>query len=155
MDSGGTDAWFNYLNGTGDAATAFSFVQSQTHVASSYGNINFSDQDFDETVMAEILVPETFDLMVWMNVESRAYTTDTNVYSVANFLNTAHVSYSGPDGSTTYSASGLFPGTVSMPTSEVPEPDSLMLSAIALFGIWCLRSAAGAYCRRPIGIKKL
>ena len=48
----------------------------------------------------------------------------------ADFYNTIQASYIAPSGATTYSASGVFPGTLALPLA-VPEPEGVLLFAIA------------------------
>lgn len=58
--------------------------------------------------------------------------------AITDFSNTINASYTGPNGATTVSASGLFPGTASAITpSAVPVPAALplMASALGMFGI--------------------
>lgn len=75
-----------------------------------------------------------FDWVAGIFMDTAASLTDT---SIADFFSTATMSYTGPAGTTTYSASGLFPGT--QPLSSAPvvvsEPGILALMGIALAGI--------------------
>lgn len=63
-----------------------------------------------------------------------------NVLVTQDFSHTILTSYAGPLGATTYSASGLFPGTVALSTapSSVPEPSSvfLLIFGITGMGVW-------------------
>lgn len=66
-------------------------------------------------------------------------------YSVFDFSHTIVASYQGPQGSTTYSASGAFPGTQSLgPISAVPEPATwaIMITGFGLAGVALRRRKA-------------
>lgn len=51
-----------------------------------------------------------------------------------DFLSTITVAYQGPSGSTTFSQSGVFPGTLAAPAT-VPEPASFMLLALGIAAV--------------------
>lgn len=80
-----------------------------------------------------------FDWVAGITVDTAASLFDS---SIADFFSTATMSYTGPAGTTTYSASGLFPGTLPLsnaPSSSVPEPGTLILMSLGLAAIGFIR----------------
>ncbi|MCP5371454.1 MAG: PEP-CTERM sorting domain-containing protein [Hyphomicrobiales bacterium] len=64
-----------------------------------------------------------------------------NVTATMDFSSTVTTSYQGPDGAVTYSASGLFPGTLALSTApaQVPEPGSAVLFGVGVIGLVATR----------------
>lgn len=60
-----------------------------------------------------------------------------NAFATMDFFNTASVSYSGPQGTQTYSASGLFPGSFDLQDAPAPEPipEPATFALIAIGGL--------------------
>jgi hypothetical protein len=82
-----------------------------------------------------------FDWFVFMALQ---VSSDNGGEALADFSNTAHASYTGPDGTVTRSASGLFPGTSPLEDIvAVPEPATVVLTSL---GVALL---AGRRGRRP------
>ncbi len=80
-----------------------------------------------------------FDWNISLSTSARVnndFETVSNDYS-----HTAHVSYYAPEGSTTYSDSGVFPGTLAGLPSTVPEPASWALVLCGLAGLATWRKA--------------
>jgi|GEM_PF-2683431 len=80
-----------------------------------------------------------FDWDIQFNTTVRLDTALENTFVDFDFSHTIVTTYNAPDGATTYSASGLFPGTLALssaPGSGVPEPASwlLMIAGIGLLG---------------------
>ncbi|MBS0333573.1 MAG: PEPxxWA-CTERM sorting domain-containing protein [Proteobacteria bacterium] len=71
------------------------------------------------------------------------YPDGADAYGLADFSHTVIASYDGPQGATTLSASGLFPGTLALDASPgaVPEPAAWALLIVG-FGL------SGAMLRR-------
>jgi hypothetical protein len=65
-----------------------------------------------------------------------------NTEATLDFSHTIKTSYTGPDGTTTISASGLFP--TSAPLSSVPVPAAVWLFGSGLFGLTGLRRKVSA-----------
>jgi len=62
-----------------------------------------------------------------------------NVTAMMDFSNTVTTGFTGPSDSVVYSNSGLFPGTLSSPTSAVPEPATWAMMLIGFGIIGCMR----------------
>lgn len=63
--------------------------------------------------------------------------------AVADFFNTLEMNYVGPQGGVTYSASGLFPGTLALAAVSLPTPGTLglLLPGLLMIG-WAQRRQA-------------
>ncbi|MCL4746628.1 MAG: PEP-CTERM sorting domain-containing protein [Burkholderiaceae bacterium] len=67
--------------------------------------------------------------------------TPSTASGVADFFNTLDLTYAGPAGATTYSASGLFPETLNLADApqSVDEPSSIALLTLGLVGMGLAR----------------
>lgn len=67
-----------------------------------------------------------------------------NVVASMDFSHTVNMGFDGPAGATVYSASGLFPNTLLMPTgNSVPEPASALLVLVGCAATWSRRRPHG------------
>lgn len=83
-----------------------------------------------------------FDWVISLNVEVNLDVTTIGVMPVIDLFDTVNVTYSGPAGVTTYSGSGVFPGTLALSAASIPEPSSVFLAALGLaFLFQCKRRA--------------
>jgi hypothetical protein len=92
-----------------------------------------------DVAVAQFQPPAEFDWLVRLSVGVSLFSGDQDAYAYSDFSHTVDMSFEGPTGSTTWSASGLFPGTVGIP-STVSEPPIMAL-------LPCLMVLAA--CRRP------
>lgn len=77
-----------------------------------------------------------FDWVLELNTSARVDASLQNVFSSVDFANTVEVGYDAPQGATTYSASGQFPGTVSLASiPAVPEPGTWALMLLGLAAV--------------------
>ena len=87
-----------------------------------------------------------FDWVLELNTSARVDASLQNVFSRVDFANTVEVGYEAPQGATTYSASGQFPGTLSLTSvPAVPEPQTwglMMLGLAAIFVVSARRREA-------------
>ena len=88
-----------------------------------------------DVALAEFEATTAFDWLVRLGVNASLFSGDPAAYAYSDFSHTVGMSFEGPDGSVTQSASGVFPGTVAISTggSTVPEPSTLLLVLPALF----------------------
>ncbi len=89
------------------------------------------------TVTADFNPGGDFDWQISLGTDAEL----SNDFETASsdFSHTAHIGYTGPDGSTTYSASGVFPGTLAGMPSPVPEPASWVLALCGFAGLFAHR----------------
>lgn len=98
-----------------------------------------------DVAVAQFAAPTAFDWLLRLSVGVALFSGDSDAYAYSDFSHTVAASFEGPDGSITRSASGLFPGTVSVVTA-VPEPASMTLLLPALL---LLRLSRRRGCARP------
>lgn len=101
--------------------------------------------DDGDVAVAQFEAPTAFDWLLRLSVGVALFSGDADAYAYSDFSHTVAASFEGPDGSITRSASGLFPGTVSVVTA-VPEPASMTLLLPALL---LLRLSRRRGCARP------
>jgi hypothetical protein len=106
--------------------------------------------DYPDSVSASFTPGSDFDWVLTLisNVGINGSFTVVDAYGLTDFSNTLHLAYSGPDNTTTYSGSGLFPSTLALaaaPTA-IPEPASALLF---LAGLGALRHSASVRVVRP------
>lgn len=70
-----------------------------------------------------------------------------------DFSHTLTAAYQGPEGTTTYSQSGVFPSTSPLPATTVPEPATFALFGAGLLVIGVVRRKRGNITANPIVAK--
>ncbi len=79
--------------------------------------------DDGDVALAQFVAPAAFDWLARLSVGVSLFSGDPAAYAFSDFSHTVNLSFEGPDGSVTRSASGLFPGT----GTAVPEPAPMLL----------------------------
>lgn len=105
-----------------------------------YSPLNGTVVVFPDTLEAEFNPDGDFDwvLRLVTNVAPSGGSS-----AVADFFNTLEMSYVGPDGGVTYSASGVFPGTLALAAVSLPTPGTLGLLLPGLLMIGLTRRRQG------------
>lgn len=88
-----------------------------------------------DVALAQFEAPAAFDWLARLSAGVTLFSGDPAAYANSDFSHTVNLSFDGPDGSLTQSASGLFPGTV----AAVPEPAPLALLLAACLPWWVRR----------------
>lgn len=115
-------------------ATYPSDLASNTIVSQDY-NLGGTVYSWQQVISVPTVVDFTFapggdfDWAAGLVMDTAVSQTGT---STADFFSTASFSYQGPTGATTYSASGLFPGTLDLSTVQQPIPEA---TTFGLFGL--------------------
>ncbi|BCT68046.1 PEP-CTERM sorting domain-containing protein [Nitrosospira sp. NRS527] len=100
---------------------------------------------YPATVSASFTPGSDFDWV--LTLTSYVYTFGpTNTHAIADFSNTLIASYTGPENTTTYSGSGIFPNTLPLSAAAVavPEPSSGLLILMGMGALIATRRA----CRK-------
>jgi len=91
--------------------------------------------DDGDEALAQFEAPAAFDWLVRLSVGASLSSGDAGAYAYSDFSHTVDLSFDGPDGSVTRSASGLFPGTVTVAV-PAPSPLALLLPSLILVAAW-------------------
>ncbi len=97
------------------------------------------------TITADFAPGGDFDWSVDLTTTAVVSNNDETAYN--DYSNTAHISYAGPEGSTTYSESGLFPNTLAGTPSPVPEPASALMALLGSAAVFSARRRKSANAR--------
>lgn len=143
FEPGTLDAYATYLQ-TGDPGLLATALAQQIGVfAWGLGNVNYSPLDGEVVLFPDMLDAEfnpdgDFD---WVLSLTTSVAPSGGWSAVADFFNTLEMSYVGPDGGVTYSASGVFPGTLALAAVSLPTPGTLglLLPGLLMIG-WAQRS---------------
>ena len=140
FEPGTLDAYATYLQ----TGVGLDTVNAQTIATFAWGlgNVNYSPLNgevlaFPDTLEALFNPDGDFD---WVLSLTTFVSPSGGWSAVADFFNTLEMSYAGPAGGVTYSASGLFPGTLALAAVNLPTPGTLglLLPGLLMFG-WTQR----------------
>ena len=101
-------------------------IETQTY---ELRNVDYLATSLPVTLNYQFQPGQDFDWLLRLEVGANVlFGHDFSDFAVSDFSNTVSLAYTGPTGSQTYSASGVFPGTLAV--NAVPEPGTLWLALV-------------------------